>query len=310
MKDYIFPMNLQLFADGGAAAGGDGGAAGSGAAAPAAGVQTTGAKNNPLANVIYGKQPQESAPAAGVPTAQPTSQPQTVDRNAEFEAMISGDYKDAFNKRVQDIVQKRLKGHNETEARLNALNPLLDMLGARYGVEASNTEGLVKALQADDSFLEQAAMEHNMDPKAYRELLRVKSENTRLKAQYDQQVLDRQYGVWEQQAAQARNLYPNLDLEVESRNPQFRQLLYAGIDVGTAYKVLHDEELTAAAMQYTAKTVEQKLANNIAAGKNRPAENGTSAQSSVIVKDDPSKWTRAERDAIRRDVARGKKIYL
>ena len=38
MKDFIFPMDLQLFADGGAAAGGDGGAEGPGVSAPAAGV--------------------------------------------------------------------------------------------------------------------------------------------------------------------------------------------------------------------------------------------------------------------------------
>jgi len=316
MKFDFFPMNLQLFADGGAAAGGDGGAEGAGVGAPAAGVQTKGAKN-PLANVVYGKQPPtaaEGAPAAGVQTEQPKSQPQTVDRNAEFEAMIKGDYKEAYDKRVQDTIQKRLKGAKENEERLNAITPLLDYLGARYGMEANNIEGLLKAMENDDDLLHQAAMDHNMEPKQYRQLVQMQRENTRLKAQNEQQAqqeqLNRQYAVWEQQAAQAKQLYPNLDLDVESENPQFRQLLFAGVDVGTAYMVIHKDDVMAGAMQHTAKTVEQKLANNIAAGKNRPAENGTSAQSSVIVKDDPSKWTRAERDAIRRDVARGKKIYL
>lgn len=308
MKDVLFPMNLQLFAEGGAPSG-DGGAEGTGVSAPAAGVQTKGAKN-PLANVVYGKQ--ESAPVAEV---QKEPEPETkVDIHAEFEKLIKGDYKDAYDKRMQDTIQKRLKGHKETEDKLTAMNPLLDLLSARYGVEAADTDGLIKALEADDAFFEKGAMEHDMDAKQYRNLLKLQSENTRLKQQNQEQIKqeqrNRQYAIWEQQAEQARTLYPNLDMNVESQNPQFRQLLMAGIDVKTAYKVLHDDEITAQAMQYTAKTVEQKLANKIAAGNSRPAENGASGQSSAVIKSDPSKWTKADREEVRRRAARGERIYL
>ena len=312
MNHFLFPMNLQLFAEGGAPSG-DGGGEGTGVTAPAAGVQTKGAKSNPLANVVYGKQ-KESAPAAEVQKeAQPTDTP-TVDRHAEFDAMIKGDYKDAFDKRVQDIVQKRLKGAKETEDRLTAMNPLMDMLSARYGVQADDTAGLIKALEDDDDFLEKAASEHDLDVKQYRKMLTLERDNARLKAQNEEQVkreqMDKQYAIWEQQAEQAKALYPNLDLNVESQNPQFRQLLFAGIDVGTAYMVTHKDDVIAGAMQHTAKTVEQKLANKIAAGNSRPAENGTSGQSAVVIKTDPSKWTRADREEVRRRVARGEKINL
>ena len=312
MNHFLFPMNLQLFAEGGAPSG-DGGGEGTGVTAPAAGVQTKGAKSNPLANVVYGKQ-KDAAPAAEVQKeAQPTETP-TVDRHAEFDAMVKGDYKEAFDKRVQDIVQKRLKGAKETEDRLTAMNPLMDMLSARYGVQADDTAGLIKALEADDDFLEKAASEHDMDVKQYRKMLTLERDNARLKAQNEEQVkreqMDKQYAIWEQQAEQAKALYPNLDLNVESQNPQFRQLLFAGIDVGTAYMVTHKDDVIAGAMQHTAKTVEQKLANKIAAGNSRPAENGTSGQSAVVIKTDPSKWTRADREEVRRRVARGEKINL
>lgn len=312
MNHFLFPMNLQLFAEGGAPSG-DGGGEGTGVTAPAAGVQTKGAKSNPLANVVYGKQ-KESAPAAEVQKeAQPTETP-TVDRHAQFDAMVKGDYKEAFDKRVQDIVQKRLKGAKETEDRLTAMNPLMDMLSARYGVQADDTAGLIKALEADDDFLEKAASEHDMDVKQYRKMLTLERDNARLKAQNEEQVkreqMDKQYAIWEQQAEQAKALYPNLDLNVESQNPQFRQLLFAGIDVGTAYMVTHKDDVIAGAMQHTAKTVEQKLANKIAAGNSRPTENGTSGQSAVVIKTDPSKWTRADREEVRRRVARGEKINL
>lgn len=314
--DYLFlPMNLQLFAEGGAAAGGEGGAEGTGVTAPAAGVQTKGAKN-PLANVRYGKQPEDTAPAAEVQTEPETkAEPEKpVDRHAEFEAMIKGDYKEAYDKRVQSTIQKRLKGASETQQRYEALQPLLDLLGAKYGVDSTDAEALYKAAEEDDGFFEAAAVEKNMSVKDYKQMLKLQSENNRLKAQQadraKQEQMDRQYSVWEQQANEAKKLYPGLDLNTESQNPQFRQLLFAGVDVGTAYMVLHKDDVIAGAMQHTAKTVEQKLANNMAAGGKRPAENGMNSQSAAVTKRDPSTWSKADREEVRRRAARGEKIFL
>ena len=87
-KSFIPMLNLQLFAEGAGA--GDGGTAqGQGATEAAALPQTKGAKSNPLADVKYGIQ-EETAPAAEV---QETTTA-VVDRNAEFEKLIKGEYKD------------------------------------------------------------------------------------------------------------------------------------------------------------------------------------------------------------------------
>ena len=312
MRDVLFPMNLQLFAEGGAPSG-DAGGEGAGVTAQAAAVQSKGVKSNPLANVVYGKQ-KESAPAAEVQKEEAPKEEPAVDLDAEFEELIKGKYKDQYGKRVQNTVQQRLKGTKETEDRLTAMNPLVDLLSARYGVKADDTAGLIKALEGDDTFFEQAAQEHNMEAKDYRKMLQLQSENTRLRSQQEQQFrqdqMNKQYEAWEQQAEEARKLYPNLDLNVESQNPQFRQLLMAGVDVGTAYLALHRDDVLAGAMQHTAKTVEQKLSNKIAAGNARPAENGSSGQSAAVIKADPSKWTRADREEVRRRAARGERIYL
>lgn len=314
MKNFIFPMNLQLFAEGGAAAGGEGGGEGTGVTAQAAAVQTPkGVKSNPLAGVMYGKQ-KESAPAAEVQKSAETKTETPPDLDAEFEELIKGKFKDQYGKRVQDTVQKRLKGAKETEDRLTAMNPLVDLLSARYGVKADDTAGLIKALEGDDTFFENAAADRGMETKDYRKLIQLEAENTRLRSQQEQQFkqeqANKQYAIWEQQAEEAKKLYPNLDLNVESQNPQFRQLLMAGIPVGTAYMALHQDEVLTAAMQHTAKTVEQKLSNKIAAGNARPAENGASGQSAAVIKSDPSKWTKADREEVRRRAARGERIYL
>lgn len=314
MRDVLFPINLQLFADGGAAAG-DGAGEGTGVSAPAAGVQTKGVKANPYANVVFGKQPaqaKETVPAAEVQKEPEHSDP--VDLNAEFEALIKGKYKDAYDKRTQDTIRQRLKGANETSAKYEAMLPVMDMLAAKYGVDAADPAAMVKAIEKDDEFFSAAAMEMGMEPKAFRGYTQVKAENARLKAQQAEKAkqaqLNQQYAVWEQQAQQARNLYPNLDLNVESQNPQFRQLLFAGVDVGTAYTVIHKDDIIGGAMQHTAQTVKQQVANSIAAAGKRPTENGMSGQSAVEVKADPSKWSKKDRAEVIRRAARGEKIYL
>lgn len=314
MKDVLFPMNLQLFAEGGAATGGDGTGQGTtGVSAPAAGVQTKGAKN-PLANVVYGKQPDQAVEAPAAEVQKETQPAQPVDRNAEFEALIKGDYKEAYDKRVQDTIRQRLKSANETAAKYEATLPLMDMLAARYGMDASDPAALMKAIEGDEEFLAQAAVDKGMDGKAYNSFVKLERENARLRAsqaeQQKQAQMNQQYAVWEQQAAQARAKYPNLDLNVESQNPQFRQLLMAGIDVGTAYGVIHQDDIMAGAMQYATQTAQQKFANSVAAAGKRPAENGMQGQSAVTIKNDPSKWTKADRAEVAKRVARGEKIYL
>ena len=317
MKYFFFPrLNLQLFAEGGAPAG-DGGAEGTGVSAPAAGVQTKGAKSNPLANVVYGKQ-KESAPAAGVQNTEPaksTEEPtKAPDRKAEFEAMIKGDYKDVYQQSIQNILQPRLKGANEIKQKYEALTPLIDLVASRYGKQPDDIQGIINSLESDDAWLEQAAADKNMDAQQYRQMLKLQSENTRLKisadAQLRQQMMNQRYALAEQQAEEARKIYPNLDLSVELQNPEFRKLLDTGIDVGNAYLVLHRDDIITGIMQQATSTAKQQVANNIAAGKARPTENGTSGQSGVVIKSDPSKWTKADRKEAIRRAALGERIEL
>ena len=114
--------------------------------------------------------------------------------------------------------------------------------------------------------------------------------------------------LWAQQAEQARQLYPGLDMNVEAKNPRFRQLLRSGVDVADAYLVIHQQEILPAAMRHTARVVEQKLVDKFRASGSRPVENGISAQAPAVSKTDVSKLTKAERDEIRKRAAMGEKI--
>lgn len=301
----IIPMlNLQLFAEGA----GDGGTAeGQGVTEAAALPQTKGEKNNPLASVKYGIQ-EEEAPAAEVQT-------ETVappDRNAEFEKLIKGEYKDLYDAKMQDTIQKRLKGQKDTVDKYNALQPVLEILGKKHGVDATDIEALTKAIEEDDSYFEDEALERGMSVQQLKEVKKTERENAELKAQMEeaqrQENGKKLYAAWMQQADEAKKVYPSFDLRAEMNNPKFVDLLRSNIDVRTAYEVLHKDEIIPAAMQFTAQTVESKLAKKIASNGARPSENGMTSQSAAVVKSDVSQLSKEDRAEIIRRVQRGEKI--
>lgn len=308
-KDQILKLNLQLFAE---SAGGDGGsgteaegATGVTATAAVPQIKNKGVNKNPLANVKYGIQEEGDNGASAAEVHPP-------DRNAEFEKLIKGEYKDLYDQRVQDTIQKRLKGTKETVEKYEALAPTLELLSKKYGVDASDIKALNQAIEDDDSYYEDEALEKGVTVAQLKEIRKMERENAELKAQMNEQSRKenaaKQYATWMQQAEDAKRTYPALDLNEEAKNPQFLRLLNSGVDVGTAYAVIHKDEIIPAAMQYTAKTVEQKLTNKIIANGTRPTENGISSQSASVVKSDVSQLTKADRAEIIRRVQRGEKI--
>jgi hypothetical protein len=311
---YPMLLDLQLFAEG--AGGGDGGTGAEGTTgvnATAAVPQTSrkGVKANPLADVKYGVQPTaETATEDTAPAAEVTETAE--DRKAKFEALIKGEYKDLYDERMQDTVQKRLKGSKENEAKLNALTPILDILAKKYGVDATNIEALNKAIEDDDSYFEEEALEKGISVEQLKEIRKMERENVELKRQMQererQESAAKQYTQWMEQEAEAKKVYPSLNLREEAKNPQFLRLLHSGIDVGTAYAVIHKDEIIPAAMQYAAKKVETSYANRVIANGARPVENGNSSQGAANVKSDVTTLTKADRAEINRRVARGEKI--
>lgn len=311
MSHNIFSerINLQLFAEGGDGGSGTGANGATGVTAGVPDLPTKGVKN-PLADVKYGIQEEVQTANAQTETEAQTEAP--IDRNAEFDKLIKGDYKDLYDAKVQDIVKRRLKNTQETVDKYNALTPMLETLAKKYGVDASDVNALSKAIEDDDAYYEEEAMERGVSVQHLKEVKKMERENAELKRQMDeerrQQNADRLYSAWMEQAEQAKAVYPSFNLDAEMRNPQFVNLLRSNIDVRTAYEVLHKDDIIRGAMQFTADTVERKLTNKIIAGGSRPSENGTNGQSATVVKSDVSQLSKEDRAEIIRRVARGEKI--
>jgi hypothetical protein len=310
-KNILFPnlLNLQLFAEGGD--GGTGAEGATGETATAAVSQKKGVKSNPLADVKYGTQAEDEAPAAEV-EATPAPTEVVEDRNAKFEALIKGEYKDLYDARVQDTVQKRIKGTKETVDKYNALAPTLAMLAKKYGVDASDIEALNKAIEEDDSYYEEEALERGLSVEELKRIRKMERENAELRKMKEENDrrdnANRLYQQWMEQEQATKAVYPSFDLRTEMQNPKFLSLLRSNIDVKTAFEVIHKDEIIPAAMQYTAQQVEQKIANKIIANGARPAENGNSSQGASLTKSDPTKLNKADRAEINRRVARGERI--
>ena len=265
--------------------------------------------------VLYGKQPEGAMPednaagqAAAAPSTKTTSDTLEAKR-AAFDEMISGEYRDLYNERVQNIINRRFKESKQQEAALQKQSGLMELLSQRYGVDAADYDGLTKAIAEDDGFFEDAAAKAGLSVSQYKEMRRLQAENAGLRQAAQQQEAQRQaqeqYANWMREAETVKARFPQFDFRAELQNESFGRLLKAGIPVEQAYMVLHQDELMQSAMAATANNVAAATAQSIQARGQRPRENGVSSEGGVTVRSDVTKLTAADRAEIARRVARG-----
>lgn len=316
LKSIIFKLfNLQTFADGGGAGGAAGGeGAGEATAADAGKAQAKpgGKAEAGVSQVIYGKQEAEAA-APEEADAQKTEQqePEKPAKRQSFDELMKSDpeYQREMQKRIDQAINRRFAKAKSAEEQNAKLAPALNLLATKYGVEAGNVDQLIEAINGDSDLIEQQAMDAGMEPDAYREYQRIKAENEAFKkaeAERQRQAqIESAYKEWQAQAQEAQLIYPGLDLAAESRNEQFLQLLGAGINVCTAYEVVHQDEIQRGLISRAAADAQKQTLAKIASKQGRPRENATSKPQAATVKSDPSKLTTKDFDEIMRRAARG-----
>lgn len=276
---------------------------------------------NPLATVKYGKQ-KPTQPDKDKKPAEETNKKgdkNDEERKAEFEKLIKGEFKDLFAQRMQQIINDRFKKTKKLEAQLEAQNELLEKLAAKYGVGTNNVDALSKAIDEDDTYYEQEALKAGMTVEQFKDYRRTMAENASLKRAQEQAKNRAQgeqvYADWLKQAEVLKDKFPEFDLEQEINDPKtgkrFLDLLRHNIDVENAHFLVHKDEILGGAMQYSAQQAAKRVTDGILAKGRRPRENGANtAAAGQVVKADPSKFTKADRDEISRRVLRGEKIIL
>ena len=317
MKNHNFDIDLQLFADGGAAAGGNGGAVAgaegaTGVNVPDAGEPKQKRRENPLANVKYGIQLENAEQAA-------PAQEETANQEPEedFESLIKGKYKADFDARVQGIIRERFKANSETEDKMARMTPIMEMLGQKYNIDPTDIDQIAKVVGDDDSLYEEEAIERGMSIESLKMIKQMERENQQLKEREQRSIAEQRmqehFNRLAQQAQQLKQTYPDFDLMAEMKNPAFARLTAPGVgfDVQTAYEMAHYQELREAAVNQTAQQTAERMSKAIQSGSKRPSENGLNSQQiASAIKTDPRTLNRNDLQEIRRRARNGEKIVF
>ena len=285
-------INLQLFADGGGAAGGTAGATGTGEGASGVASQ---------------------APAANTGD---NSQSPAEDRAAQYQK-FKAEFKAEYDAEVQGFMKDRLKKHSDE---LNAAkqyrekaDKILATVADKYGIDAADLDALGAEVEKDNAYYENLALKNGTTPEQERRLRQNEREVAYFKAkeaaEAQRAAQQQRYEALMKQEAEVKAMYPGFDFKAEIEgNPLFKRLCLNGVSMKNAYEVVHHDEIMAQGMQFAAKQAKAKTQAAIDANAKRPAENGLHSSSAASEKVDVSKLTPAQMDDYISQVKSGRRV--
>ncbi len=255
--------------------------------------------------------PESTPDPALEPTQQLEQQPATVvqtdqdvtpDPDAEFDALVNGQYKDQYTKKLQQIIDARFKKAKEAEQRLSSADEILQALAAKHGVDAKDVDALKKAIDEDDSYWEEEAMKRGMTVQQYKEYRKTEQENAKLKEQLEAQQREQHFAELFKQAAAC-----GVDLNAELNHPEtgkrFAWMVMSGtVDVKTAYNAVHHDEIMSGALKQAVTMTAKNVTDNIRTRGMRPTEAAASSDAPVQMPTlDFSRMTREQREQWKRE---------
>lgn len=332
--NHFLRLGLQFFAEG--ASGGEGGEGAT------QGVDESPAQNNlESLGIPKDKADRYAARKAARRAAMSSAEPEGGEPdNAAEPAQPASDPFDEFlrnpenNKRIQGIVNDRLKKYANSQenhkANLNALQPALEMLAQKYGLDATDGKldysALADAVVNDDAYYEDRAIELGTDVETAKKIenaerieraeqLRKEQEaEAQKKAERDMQLREH-FNKLQAQASDLQKLYPDFDLSKELENPRFFQAtgIDGGYSVAEAFYAEHFQDLLNRQAEVISKRVTEEVANSVRSNRMRPRENGSNS-AATLTQPNPRAMSKADRDAlkarIRQAAARGEHLPL
>jgi hypothetical protein len=288
-----FLLNLQLFGEGG-----DGGDGGSSASMGENAGDVSGEKKEIPASIPekahkYYQKALEKLPKAQTPSeaVQTTNEPKATERMSYADLIKSDDYKDEHKAYMDKTIGDRLKKYKGLEEDYGKAKSTLEIVANKYGVnpnDANFLEVLNQKIEADDSYYENYAMEHDISTDEARKIVtmerRLAQVEAEKQAQAKQEQARQQLMLLHQNAEKTKAQFPNFNLEAEMQNEKFRRLCAVNNgDTTSAYMACHWNEIIPATMQMTARQAQEQTAKAIASNKSRPIENGLSSTAPSVV---------------------------
>lgn len=300
-------LELQLFADGGAASTGD--------AAPAADNAAEGGADPEATDSAAEGSGSENG------EGEAAKKPSPAERRKAFGQMMSGEYKDLADEMMQNAVQIAAQNLEASPE----MRGLLEAIAEKYGTDATDLTALTDAIRngvvKDDAYFEKIAMEKGISVRTAREMDKLETQNKRLTAQQQaaQQMqkaaaerarIAQIQARWDAEAEALKAKYPDFDREEVLANPEVEKMMRAGCSMEAAYRAAYFDRLMARQTAATAQQTEQGVLNRVQQRASRPAENGTRPGGAVQTHLDVEHMSRKDREALERRVLRGEIITL
>lgn len=307
-------LELQLFADGGAASTGD--------AAPAADNAAEGG-TDPKAegSATEGSGSEDGADKGEGGQGEEAKKPSPAERRRAFGQMMSGEYKDLADEMMQNAVQIAAQNLEASPE----MRGLLEAIAEKYGTDATDLTALTDAIRngvvKDDAYFEKIAMEKGISVRTAREMDKLETQNKRLTAQQEAAAQMQKAAAerariaqiqarWDAEAEALKAKYPDFDREEVLANPEVEKMMRAGCSMEAAYRAAYFDRLMARQTAATAQQTEQGVLNRVQQRASRPAENGTRPGGAVQTHLDVEHMSRKDREALERRVLRGEIITL
>ena len=300
-------LNLQLFGEGGD--GGDGGSSSS--VGESVGGNTSGDNAQIPASIpekakkYYQKAMEKSTNASVKPsdkTPATEEKSTTETKKIPYADLIKGEYKEEHEEYIKNTVSDRLKKYKGIEEANATQKALLDTVAIKYGVNPESKtylQELAEKIEADDSYYEKYAMEHDISPEEARRVVTMERKAAQFDAQQEamarQEQARQQIITLRKNAESTKRQFPNFDLDTEMQNEKFRRLCAVNNgDTTAAYMACHWNEILPATVQMASQQIQAQTAQAVASNKARPIENGISSTAPSVVQQDFRNMSLAE----------------
>lgn len=247
-----------------------------------------------------------------------TAAGQTTGQGSPFEQLINGQYKQeyeaAVGQRVQQAIQQRFRNQRDLQKQLDAQAPIMQQVAQRYGMDASDADGIYKKMTDDLSLYREEADKRGVSPEVVRDMKRLEARNAQLAKENERYTeqgrLEEHFRKMSQEAEELKKQFPGFDLMQEMNNPAFVRMTQpgSGMSVENAFWAIHGPEIQRGSVQYAAQQAGQRIAASVQAGASRPLENGMAGNGPVNMALDIAHMDKKTREAYRQRIRNGETI--
>lgn len=312
MKNLTLNLKLNLF-DEGAAAASSGEAAQIATEGQQTSVQNDGTDNSAVTSEQNNNTGNKTSP----------------DYSDEFNSAIKkgGKYYEPFQRKADEVAARATRTTarkaEQLEKQVQASQKVIDYVSRVTGIKATDTDGLLTALQNNNVFLEKFAMENGMSVneaklKIENDMLK-ENEAVRLRAaaaeenrkSLERAHLDRMEG-WMAEGEQVKEKYEKFgivfDMETELANADFARNLQSTGSVEAAFRAVHFDEIMTARENMAIQRTREETINAVKANRARPSEGAVNTSKGLRTENNVAQ-TPEDRARIAREMAKGKSPF-